>query len=462
MTGVDVDRLVRRYLLLRGLGYLPIGVLVPVLTLLLLERGLSLSTIGAVLAVQGVVVLATELPTGGLADAVGRKPVLLAATVCSVASLALLLAAGDRVGLLVAAVALTGLHRALESGPLDAWFVDRAVDADAATRAEAAMTSAGVVVGAAMAAGSLAAGGLVAWAPLGSELALTVPLVAALTLRVVDLLGVALLMDDPAPGRGRAEVVAGLGAIPATVRAGVRQVRRSPAIGALLVAAGLWGLGSAAYEVLAPVRLAELFGDDPTRAGAWMGPLSAGAWVVLAGGAAASRPLIARLGAARTARWTRVLQGAAIVGLAVATGPVGLAVVYLVVFGAHGATNPAHQILLHREAPGPLRATLLSVNSMAALGAGALGTLVIGAMADRAGTATAMAVGGVVTVLGAAAYRRVARCGASALAPPGDPSGPATSRSPAERSGTSRLVPPGRTVTSRGRETSTEAYPRRP
>lgn len=415
VNGDEVERLIRRYLLLRGLGYLPVGVLVPVLTLLLVERGLSLTTIGAVLAVQGAVVLVTELPTGGLADAIGRKLVLLVATACSAGSLALLLVAGDRVVWLVAAVAVAGLHRALESGPLDAWFVDRAVALGAGDRAERTLTTAGVVVGAAMAVGSLVAGGLVAWAPLGAAQALSVPLVAALVLRVVDLVGVVVLMDDPAPSRRRSEVTAGLRAIPATIRAGLTQVRRSPALGALLGAVALWGLGAAAYEVLAPVRLAELFGGDPTRAAAWMGPLSAGAWVVLALGAALSRPAIAHFGAARAAMLVRVVHGLAIVGLALAAGPVALAVTYLVAFGAHGAANPAHQILLHRESPGHLRATMLSVNSMAGLGAGAVGTLLLGGLADLLGTAGAIALGGVAVLVAASLYRAVDRRGAPAL-----------------------------------------------
>ncbi len=162
MSDTALDQHVQRYLLLRALSYLPLGVLVPVLTLLLVERGLSLTRIGVVLAVQGAVVLAAELPTGGLADAFGRKVVLLAATVCSAASFTLLLVAGDRVVWLVVASAVSGLHRALESGPLDAWFVDRGVALGDGARTEQALTTAGVVVGVSMTGGSLVAGGLVA------------------------------------------------------------------------------------------------------------------------------------------------------------------------------------------------------------------------------------------------------------------------------------------------------------
>jgi len=42
------------------------------------DRGLTLAQVGMVSATQSIVVLLLELPTGGLADAVGRRPVLAA------------------------------------------------------------------------------------------------------------------------------------------------------------------------------------------------------------------------------------------------------------------------------------------------------------------------------------------------------------------------------------------------
>ena len=83
-----MTRIRRRYLVLHGLRWLPSGLLIPVIVLLMLERGIGLSQIGLIFAIQGFVVLGLELPTGGLADALGRKPVLVAAAAFSLASLA--------------------------------------------------------------------------------------------------------------------------------------------------------------------------------------------------------------------------------------------------------------------------------------------------------------------------------------------------------------------------------------
>ena len=87
---------------------------------------LSLAQIGVGMAAQGLVMLVLELPSGGLADALGRKPVLIVAGVSASWPSSLLLAVHS-VALLAVAFAAQGIFRALDSGPLQAWFVDEAL-----------------------------------------------------------------------------------------------------------------------------------------------------------------------------------------------------------------------------------------------------------------------------------------------------------------------------------------------
>jgi hypothetical protein len=58
MTGFDARSARRRYLVLTALRWLPVGLLIPIFVLVPLSRGLSLTEIGLVFAVQGLVVLA--------------------------------------------------------------------------------------------------------------------------------------------------------------------------------------------------------------------------------------------------------------------------------------------------------------------------------------------------------------------------------------------------------------------
>ena len=129
MTALDARSARRRYLILLALRWLPTGLLIPIFVLLPLSRGLSLTEIGIVFAVQGFVVFALELPTGGLSDSLGRRPVLILASFVGLLSLALVFLA-DSVAMFAAAMFLQGIYRALDSGPLEAWYVDATLAAE--------------------------------------------------------------------------------------------------------------------------------------------------------------------------------------------------------------------------------------------------------------------------------------------------------------------------------------------
>ena len=70
----------------------------------------------------------------------------------------------------------------------------------------------------------------------------------------------------------------------------------------------------------------------------------------------------------------------------------------------HGTSNPLHNTLLHRQVGADRRATVVSLNSMVSQGAGAIGTIVLTALADGASVNTALIVAGIVLALGAPLY----------------------------------------------------------
>jgi predicted MFS family arabinose efflux permease len=63
-----------------------------------------------------------------------------------------------------------------------------------------------------------------------------------------------------------------------------------------------------------------------------------------------------------------------------------------------------HMTLLHREVDGPHRATVLSLNSMVSQPAGALGAILLSALADGTSISTAMIVGGIICAMAAPLY----------------------------------------------------------
>jgi MFS family permease len=186
MTSSHPRHLRRRYHVLLALRFVPTGLLISIFVLLMRDRGLSLAEIGVGFAAQGLVMLFLELPSGGLADAVGRKPVLVVAVAFALAGSALLLVA-DSVVLLAGVCALQGVFRALDSGPLQAWFIDAAVAADPQAELERDLAHADVVICGSIAVGALVGGLVVRGGGLFGLDPLVTPVVLAMALQAASL-----------------------------------------------------------------------------------------------------------------------------------------------------------------------------------------------------------------------------------------------------------------------------------
>jgi hypothetical protein len=295
------------------------------------------------------------------------------------------------------------VYRALDSGPLEAWYVDatHAVDPDA--QIQQGLSGAGVALGVAIASGALLSGLLVAWEPVAGIEPLAFPVVVSLILQFTCLIGLIMLMTETRSVRGWSAAVNAARKTPAAMSGGFRLLRDNRVLLAIIAVELLWGFGMATFENFTPLRLAEVIGDSD-RAAVIAGPAAASAWLVSAAGAATVPWLGRRFGLAPAAAAFRVLQGLAVVGLGLAGGVPGVIAAYLFAYVIHGASNPAHFTLLHRQVDGSLRATVASLNSMAAMSAGALGLIVLTTLADATSLSTAMYVGAVVLAAAAPLY----------------------------------------------------------
>lgn len=403
----------RRFMVLLGLRWGGTGFLLPVMVLVMIERGFSLGDIGLITAAQGVMVLLLELPTGGLSDALGRRPVLMMASIFGAASVGLYVVA-DSLPLLVVVFALQGIYRALDSGPLEAWYVDAALAADPDADIETGLARGSLALGLAMAAGSLAGGGLVAlgpltMGPLGEVDPLVLPLFASLILEVAHLVAVAGLMTEPHRGdprrpSRRAALHDAMRSTPQVVSQAIGLIRGNRILLAVISVEFLWGFGGTAYETFTPARLAEVVGDSDSAA-SLLGPTHAVAWLLFAAGVSAAPALTRWLGVAYAAAALRIVQGLTVVGIAVAAGPVGVIAAFLLTLAVHGAANPVHAGLLHRTVQGPThRATVVSANSMTAQTGAMLGGIALGALADATTLTTAILAGAVILAAAAPLY----------------------------------------------------------
>jgi MFS family permease len=382
--------------------WFPTGLLLPVLALLPLERGLSVAQLGMAAAVQGLVVLGLELPTGGLSDSLGRRPVLLAAGVIGLISLALLYVA-DSLALFAAAFAVQGVYRALDSGPLEAWYVDAVHADDPGRDVTGGLSAGGTVIGLAIAGGALTAGGLVALDPIAGVESLATPVLAAGAIGVIALATTAVLLTDVRAARGWRAVASSAAAVPRVIGGGLRLLRRSSVLTALVCVELFWGFGMVSFEMLMPIRLAEVTGSTGDAA-ALIGPAGAGAWAAAATGAALAGLATRWFSTALTAGALRVLQGLTVAAMAVFAGPAGIVAAYLATYAVHGGSNPLHHSLLHQQVTSAHRTTVLSLNSMVAQPASAVGLVVLTALADGTSVRLAIVVGAVALALAAPLY----------------------------------------------------------
>jgi predicted MFS family arabinose efflux permease len=406
MSATPTSARARRVLLLLTFTrWFPVGLTIGVITLIPLERGMSLAQLGVILAAQGVVVLALELPTGGFADAIGRRPVLLAATVVALVS-SLVFVLAQTFTAFVVALLLQGVFRALDSGPLEAWYVDAAQADDPDVVVEDGLSRAGTVLGASIAGGALLSGALVTWNPVPSVGALETPYWLSIVFIVVNLLATSALMREHAShvdSQGLHRAVRSAREAPRVVVGGLRLLGANRVLLALVLVEVFWAIGMIAYETFLPVRLAEIVGGE-TRAGALMGPVSAAAWALFAVGSSLAAVLSRRVGVAWTAIASALARAAFTVVMGLTAGAVGLITAFLLVYTLHGTGGPSHATLLHRQAETRNRTTVLSMNSMVAGGSFSLGLLALGPLADATSTSTGIVVAGALSVLGAALY----------------------------------------------------------
>jgi len=402
MTTLSPASALRRFLILTALRWLPVGLIGPVAILLLLDRGLTLSEMGIAAATQGLLVFFLELPTGGLADAIGRRRVVLISMVVSATALALF-AVANSFAALVVVFALMGIYRALDSGPLEAWYVDTVHATDPQAKLEKGLSAQGTVLGVSIATGSLLSSGLVALNPLPRLGSLVVPVLVALAIQVIAIVVAWVLMREPASAAGLRALARSARETPRIIAGGVGLLRRNRVLLALVSVELFWGFGMMAYESLPTVRIAEVGGGLETAA-TIAGPAGMAAWLASAAGAALTPMLGRRIGIAPAAGLMRILQGLIVVAMGLSAGLVGVIAAYIACYVVHGTSNAAHMTLLHRQAEGRVRATVVSLNSWVSQPAGAIGAVVLTFVAQGASISTAMLVSAVILAVAAPLY----------------------------------------------------------
>lgn len=390
----------RRYALISFLTWLPTGLYIPVMVVLLLDRGIGLTAVATLGVAYSATVMLLELPTGGLADVIGRRPVMIASAAASLAGL-LLLGLSESLWLLALSGVLRGVARALGSGPVEAWYVDQ-VPAEAVADLTRGLSLGVMASSIALTVGTIA-GALI---PFGLDVSLAVPVLIAAGADAIRLVVTVVAMPEAKYEASSLRRV--LRGVPSAIASGVRLAVRNLALTRILMVSAGLGVALAVIELLTPAWMAELAGSADRGVLAY-GLVAAVGFAADAFGSAVSMPLLRRLGSVRAVSRTGYgVSVLALVGMAAASAMTGVpgilaaAIAYLLMFVGFGiAAGPLAQ-LLHSQVTAAERATVVSVQSLLLQFAGALGAVALGYLAVVTSPLVAFAVAAIAVAVPAA------------------------------------------------------------
>lgn len=380
------------------------GLTVAVVALALTDRGMDLFQISLLFGVYALTTMAMELPFGGLADTIGRKPVFLAAVVASVISITLFLSTRD-FHVLALSFAFIGFGRALRSGTLDAWFVEtfRAaapdVDVQPALAKAQWANAMGLAVGAVL--GGLLPDLFDAQAERLGVSAYDASYAASLTV----MLGVfaytfVFISEDPRPRTPHA-LKQGFASVPSVIRDAGLLALRHPVLSVLLAALALFLMATNPVEVTWPVHAKPML-DDGT-ANTVVGALTAVYFFSIAFGASLSARVsrIFRRQHAITLAATFAVMAGVQIALALQGGITGFVMAFILYAIVLGVSETPASSILHRCVEDRQRSTMLSLRSLIQQLGAALGLFLAGAIAEMYSIPAAWMVGAVCLVIAA-------------------------------------------------------------
>ncbi len=391
----EATKLVHRYYTYAGIYTLAASIIWGINTLFLLDAGLSIAQVFIANAAFSVGTVLFEIPTGVVADTVGRRAsFLLSLVVLAASTLAYVGLAQAGAGVVAFSIAsvLLGLGFTFYTGAMEAWLVDGVQALGYRGAMDGIFANAQIIGGVAMLVGTIGGGFL-------GQIDLALPFIVRSVLLIV-LLGLAFFgMHDigfqPRKVTWRT-LPSEAGAV---ASAGVRHGWRTRPLRLIMVAGAIQsGFFMWAWYAWQPYFLELLERDAVWVAGVVAALLSL---AMIAGNSLVK--FFTRFCGRRTTLllWTAGGFSIASIGVGFATSfPIALLFLLLSAI-AMGVQMPVRQAFIHSIAPSEQRATVVSFDSMISGVGGVAGQTGLGIYSEKQGYAAAYVVGGAVVVLAA-------------------------------------------------------------
>lgn len=406
----SVSKLLLVYIINQSIHWFIIGLILPVSSLLMLEKGHNLQEIGLIFAVSSAAVLLLELPTGGLADALGRKRVYLLSLLFLLGAVLLVMLSWNLTTLLLGYV-LFGTARALSSGSIDAWFVDEFNRLEPGGDLNGRLAKANIYIPLAMGLSALAGGALPDL--LGSYTAdfgagiYSINFIAMAVMILLQYALTAKLVIEKVHTSRSARMTDGFRQLPQLVSDSVRYGIKQAAVFMLLLATFAWGFAFSGLETYWQPQVKSMLG---AHSATWQfGLLTAGYFISASVGGLFIGPV---------ARWfnvpfrtlllaVRVLLGILFLILAAQGTVIGFTVFYFVLFMTNGMASSPDATLFNEQLDESNRSTMQSLSSLFLQFGGLIGSFVHGFIAQHASISISWYVAGGVLIASGFLYMNI-------------------------------------------------------
>jgi MFS transporter, DHA1 family, quinolone resistance protein len=406
----DIQRI---YHLVISLFWLATALPISLLVLFAQARGLDLFQVGITMGLYSLTIVLLEVPTGGLADTIGRKRVAILAYSTILLSGIVLLGAFTFPVFLFGFM-LNGVGRALSSGALDAWFVDALKAADPEIDLQPAFAKVGTYsllsLGVGTLGGSLIPGFFKDLPADGNAIftPLSMPLVFSGIIYMLLLFAIKFFIKEERPSTNNHTWLEGVQEIPGMIKTAVTLTRQNNILLLLLGVTSVSGFVLVSLESFWQPHFANLFGGSEGNT-FWFGVIMGGNFLIGMLGNMIATPVSKALGKryGLAAAIFQGIRGIVLIGLALQSNlPVAILLFWLVYLNM-GAVNSPHSTLLNEQIPSEQRSSMLSIESLASYLGGAIGGILLGYIAKQLSINTAWMIAGGALVLSLFMYLKI-------------------------------------------------------
>lgn len=334
------------------------GLIVPVLSLLLMEKGATLSSISVIMGIYAFTVIVFEIPTGIMADMIGRKNTFLISLLLSII-FSLVILAGNGLLVLLIAIFIYGLNRAVSSGSFEALFIDYCIDEFGKDKLHTATTRLNVLDALGLSAGALTGGALPGLSRNFIILTGTYDLniIVRLTLTVFVMLLAFIFIKEEVKSGAEERIT-----LKQHLKRSSNVVIKSKNIKCIFICVFSTGFAFSSLETYWQPHFISLMVDNST-----MFILGIMAFLYLAAamsGNIVSSKMLNKYDPKKTYLFLRIVLAFALMITALQIKMITFILFYTLLYFVFGAANIPESVILNNEIPNSVRASILSVNSL--------------------------------------------------------------------------------------------------